>query len=356
LRRHLKERCKFVPDVPEMISGIAELDDLLSTPSAEAIEQFAGLEGDIIFLGVGGKIGPSLANMAMRATDQAGITRRIMGVSRFTDQSRRQYLETNGVETIAGDMLDRGFLDHLPDVENVFFLAAKKFGASAEPSFTWAMNVKLPALVSDRYRDSNIVAYSSGNVYPYVSVESGGCTEEHFADPVGEYAQTVLGRERMFEYGSSEHGTKVVMLRLNYAVEMRYGVLVDIGLKVKHGIPIDLRNGHVNVIWQGDNNSMTLRALDLCSKPPRILNITGPEILSVREIAKRFGRILGAEPVFENEESGVALLSNASKAFQLYGRPRISVDQMIQWISDWLRRDLPLLNKPTEFEVTDGRY
>jgi len=345
-----------VPDVPKTINGVAELEDLLSTPPDEVVQQFARLEGDIIFLGIGGEIGPTLARMANRATGQAGITRRIIGVSRFTDQSIRQCLDTNGVETIAGDMLDREFLERLPEAENVFFLAAKKFGASSDPSFTWAMNVKLPALVADRYRDSSIVVYSSGNVYPYVNVGSGGCTEEHAADPVGEYAQTVLGRERMFEYGSSEHGTRVVMLRLNYAVEMRYGVLVDIGLKVKNGIPIDLTNGHVNVIWQGDNNNLTLRALDLCSSPPNILNITGPEILSVRDIATQFGRVLGVKPVFENEESGMALLSNASNAFRLFGRPRVSVEQMILWISDWLQRELPLLNRPTEFEVTDGRY
>ena len=241
-------------------------------------------------------------------------------------------------------------------LQNVLFLAALKFGASTNMPLTWAINVKLPALVVDKFRHSRIVAYSSGNVYPYVRTDSGGCTEEDAPDPVGEYAQSVLGRERMFEYGSQEHGTKIAIVRLNYAVEMRYGVLVDIGLKVKRGIPIDLSSGHVNVIWQGDNNAMTLRTLGLCSSPPKVLNITGPEILSVRETAELFGSLFRIEPLFANEETGKALLANASQALRMFGRPRVSVEQMVHWIADWLLHERPLFDKPTSFEVTNGKY
>jgi nucleoside-diphosphate-sugar epimerase len=342
--------------MPTTIGDVDELEDLLSTPPNEVVEQFAQLEGDIIFLGAGGKIGPSLARMAKRASERAGVPKRVIGVSRFTSQCSRAYLENSGIETIAGDMLDRTFLEQLPDAQNVFYLAALKFGASTHKPLLWALNVKLPSLVADRYRHSKIVAYSSGNVYPYVGTDSGGSTEADVPDPVGEYAQSVLGRERMFEYASQEHGTAITMVRLNYAVEMRYGVLVDIGLKVQQGIPIDLRNGHVNVIWQGDNNSMTLRTLELCASPPKILNITGPEILSVRETAERFGRLFGKVPIFMNRESGNALLSNASQAMRLFGHPRVPVERMIHWIADWLERDRPVLGKPTEFEVTDGKY
>ncbi len=343
-------------EMPKTIGDVEELEDLLSAPPPEVVGQFAQLEGDILILGVGGKIGPSLARMAKRASERAGVSRRIYGVSRFASDSTRKQLGESGIETIAGNLLDQSFLDQLPDATNVLYLAALKFGASTHKPLLWAMNVKLPALVADRYRRSKIVAYSSGNVYPYVVNESGGCTEADTPDPVGEYAQSVLGRERMFEYTSQEHGTPVTIVRLNYAVEMRYGVLVDIGLKVMQGIPIDLRNGHVNVIWQGDNNSMTLRCLDHCASPPKILNITGPEILSVRETAEQFGRLLGVEPIFTNKESGSALLSNASLATRLFGRPRVSVEQMVFWITDWLRREQRLLDKPTEFEVTDGKY
>lgn len=339
-----------------MISDESQLDDLLSTPPPEVVEQFSRLDGDIIILGVGGKIGPSLARMARRASELAGISRRIIGVSRFVTNSSRDYLGENGVETIAGDLLDSDFLEQLPDVPNVFFLAGLKFGASNNQPLTWAMNVKLPALVADRYRHSRIVAYSSGNVYPYVSTGSGGCTEQDAPDPVGEYAQSVLGRERMFEYGSREHGTPVAIVRLNYAVEMRYGVLVDIALKVQGGIPIDLRNGHVNLIWQGDNNAKTLRTLDLCASPAKILNITGPEIVSVRKTAERFGSLFGVKPKFTNQESGKALLANAAQAQRLFGDPRVTVEQMVQWIADWLKNKRPLLDKPTSFEVTDGKY
>ena len=343
-------------EIPKTISDVDELDDILSTPPEEVIEQFKQLEGDILVLGAGGKIGPSLARMAKRASENAGVSRRVFGVSRFTSQSAREHLEKNGVETIAGDLLDQRFFAQLPDATNVLYLAALKFGASTNKPLLWAKNVKLSALVADRYRHSKIVAYSSGNVYPYVATESGGCTESDAPDPVGEYAQSVLGRERMFEYTSQEHGTAVTFVRLNYAVEMRYGVLVDIGLKVKRGIPIDLRNGHVNVIWQGDNNSITLRCLGLCASPPKILNVTGPDITSVRETADTFGRLLGVEPRFKNRESGTALLSNAALATRLFGSPSVSVEQMIFWITDWLRGERPLLEKPTEFEVTDGKY
>jgi len=343
-------------DLPDRISSVDQLEDLLSSPTEGVIETASRVSGDMIFLGAGGKIGPSLAVMAKRASDSAGLSRRIFGVSRFTNQHYKAYLQDNGIETIEGDLLDRDFLERLPDVPNVFFLAALKFGASANPPLTWAMNVKLPGLVADKYGCSRIVTYSSGNVYPFVPAQSAGCSEQDDPDPVGEYAQTVLGRERMFEYRSEHHGTKTTIVRLNYAVEMRYGVLVDIALKVKQGLPVNLQNGVVNVIWQGDNNAVTLRALGLCESPATKLNVTGIDRTSVRDTAEKFGHIFGVEPSFTDCESDLALLADASQATSMFGPPRVSVDQMIDWIGSWLLQDLPVFDKPTSFEVSDGRY
>ena len=314
------------------------------------------LEGDMLFLGVGGKMGPSMAEMALRASREAGVSRRIIGVSRFSDPAVREYLEQRGIETLQGDLLEKTFVECMPQAENIVFLAGMKFGAEGNLPLTWAMNTYLPALVANHFTSSRITALSTGTIYPLVPVSSGGSKESDEISPVGEYAQSCLGRERMFEYGSGKYGNPVVLIRLNYAVEMRYGVLTDIALKVKNGQPVDLAMGYFNAIWQGDANDMILRSLRHASSPAEILNITGPEILSVREVALRFGELFGKTPVFEGEENETALLNHAGKAFALLGKPATKIGRVIEWLADWLSRGEELLNKPTHFEVRDGRY
>ena len=344
-------------DAPlKKIKNEQELDEMLSRPTEDLVRMMSGLDGDILFLGVAGKIGISMAVMARRAIDQAGVDKRVIGLSRFSQKNQIQILEKEGIEIIQGDLLDPSFVKVLPKIKNIIFLAGMKFGSEDNLSLTWAINSYLPGLVADHFTESRIVAFSTGCVYPLVPVSYGGSKEADKPGPVGEYAQSCLGRERMFEYGSIRHGTPVILIRLNYAVEMRYGVLVDIALKVKNRKPIDLTMGHFNVIWQGDANAMILQALKYCESPARILNITGQEILSVKEVAIRFGTLLGVEPEFIGKESETALLSDAKESFKLFGYPGISVETMMIWIADWISNDRALLNKPTHFEVRDGKY
>lgn len=343
-------------EYPDKIANLDILEDLLSTPTPEAVKMFSDLEGDIMFLGIGGKIGPSLARMAKRACEQAGVKKRMYGVALFESEEQRKQLENLGFETYHGDLLDQDFINNLPKARNVYFLAGMKFGSEDNLSLTWAVNSYMPALVADYYKESNIVAFSTGCVYPLVSVESGGSLETDAPGPVGEYAQSCLGRERMFEYGSKQHETKVCLIRLNYSVELRYGVLVDIALKVKNMQPIDLSMGYFNVIWQGDVNDVVLRAMGICESPAKILNITGPEILSVHEVAEEFGKLFDAKPGFINEEAKTALLNNAEHAFQLFGRPKVSTGQIIRWIAEWINAGGEMLGKPTHYEVRDGKY
>ena len=338
------------------ISNEHELNEMLSRPTEGLVKMISGIDGDILLLGVAGKIGISMATMAKRAIDLAGVSKRVIGLSRFSQENQMQILEKEGIEIIKGDLLDPAFVKSLPQVKNIIFLAGMKFGSEENLSLTWAINSYLPALVADHFTESRIVAFSTGCVYPLVPISYGGSREEDPPAPVGEYAQSCLGRERLFEYGSNKHGTPVILIRLNYAVEMRYGVLVDIALKVKARKPIDLTMGHFNVIWQGDANAMILQALNYCESPARILNITGQEILSVKEVATRFGKHLGIEPEFIGTESETALLSDAKESFKLFGSPCTSVETMIQWIADWVSNDRALLNKPTHFEVRDGKY
>jgi len=338
------------------IKNEKELDEMLSRPTEDLVRMMSGLEGDILFLGVAGKIGISMAVMAKRAIDLAGVGKRVIGLSRFSQENQIHILEKEGIEIIKGDLLDPSFVLGLPKIKNIFFLAGMKFGSEENLSLTWAINSYLPGLIADHFTDSRIVAFSTGCVYPLVPVSYGGSKEVDKPDPVGEYAQSCLGRERMFEYGSIKHGTPVVLIRLNYAVEMRYGVLVDIALKVKDRKPIDLTMGYFNVIWQGDANAMILQTLKYCESPARILNITGQEILSVKEVAIQFGKLLGVEPEFIGNESETALLSDAEESFKLLGYPGISVETMMIWIADWISNDRTLLNKPTHFEVRDGKY
>jgi len=341
---------------PEKIASEAELEELLSAPSAEAVKMFAEIEGDIMFLGIGGKIGPSLARMALRACRQAGVEKRIIGVSKFESDQQRQKIEDMGIETMDGDLLDMDFIKSLPKAENIFFLAGMKFGSEENISLTWAVNSYMPALIADYFKGSNIVAFSTGCVYPLVSVESGGSLETDSPEPLGEYAQSCLGRERMFEYGSKQHQTKVCLIRLNYSVELRYGVLVDIALRVKNQKPIDLSMGYFNVIWQGDMNDAVLRSLEICESPASILNITGEDILSVSEVALEFGKLFNIKPEFINKEAHTALLNNPGRALELFGRPKVKSTQIIKWIAAWISEEGETLGKPTHYEVRNGKY
>ena len=335
----------------------SELEDLLSRPDEATASAIAALDGDLLILGASGKMGPSLARLARRAIDQAGVKKRVIAVARFTNDRLLSEFAAQGIEAIASDLLDRGSLDQLPDIENVIFMAARKFGTSGEEHLTWAMNTYLPGLVAERYRNSRIVTFSTGNVYPLRQLVDGGAVETTAVAPVGEYAQSALGRERMFEYGSTRWHTPVVILRLNYAVELRYGVLVDIGRSVFERRPIDLGMPRVNVIWQRDANSWCLRSFAHCQSPPLVLNITGPETLSVRELALEFGQHFGVEPTFVSSGEGhTALLSDARKARGLFGSPTVQPKEMIEWIANWIRDGGSMLNKPTHFQTRDGKF
>jgi nucleoside-diphosphate-sugar epimerase len=333
-----------------------ELDDLLSAPCDADRAAMRAMEGSLLILGAGGKMGPSLARRARRAAVAAGVSKSIVAVSRFSDPAAERQLQEAGIETISADLLDFDEVARLPDAENVIFMAGRKFGSSGAACLTWASNAYLPARVAERYRYARIVAFSSGNVYPFVPVESGGATEETEPGPIGEYAQSVLARERMFEFFSARHGTRVCLLRLNYAVELRYGVLRDIGVRVFEGRPVSVSMGHLNAIWQGDANSICLRGFALCESPPAVLNLTGPGTLSVRDIARRFGELFGREPVFEGREAETALLNNAARCHRLFGSPSVSAETAIEWTAEWIRMGGASWDKPTHFETRDGRF
>lgn len=342
--------------LPERIEDVAQLEELLSRPTAGVIEAMRRLEGDLIVLGVGGKIGPSLARMARRASDAAGVPRRIYGAARFSAPELAAQLQAEGIEPIRCDLLDRKALQALPDVPNVLYLPAMKFGSQHQEAMTWAMNTYLAGMVAERYAGCRIVAYSTGNVYPLVPVDSPGSQETDPVGPVGEYAMSCLGRERMFAHFSQQHGTPLALIRLNYAHECRYGVMVDLAQQVLAGRPINVTMGYFNAIWQGDNNAWTLQAFDHVASPPYILNVTGPEKLSVREVAEELGRLLNRQVAFVGREAPDALLSNAQRAIGLFGPPTVSVAQMLRWIADWQARGGPSLGKPTKFQTRDGKF
>jgi nucleoside-diphosphate-sugar epimerase len=338
------------------IHSVAELEEFLSQPSEADISAIARLDGDLLILGAGGKMGPSLARRARRAADKAGVHKNIIAVARFSENHLRASMTSEGIETLAVDLLEPGALSKLPDVPNVIFMAARKFGTTGSEDLTWAMNTFLPGLVAERYRASRIVAFSTGNVYPLRDVTQGGAVESTPAAPQNEYAQSALGRERMFEYGSRQWGTAVTILRLNYAIDLRYGVLLDIGTAVFESRPIDLRMAFVNIIWQGDANSVCLQTFAHCQAPPLILNLTGPDTLSVKFLAEEFGHRFNVPPTFVSEEMPTAFLSNAAKAHQMFGYPSVTTAQMIDWTAAWISSGGPRLNKPTHFEVRDGKF
>jgi nucleoside-diphosphate-sugar epimerase len=339
-----------------LIDDEPALEEALSRPTPGLAEELAALDGDVMVLGVGGKMGPTLARMARRALDEAGSSRQVYGVARFSQPELRDALEAAGVRTITCDLLDREAVQRLPEAANLIFMAGMKFGSTGAEALTWAMNAFVPALVAERFRGSRTVVFSSGNVYPIAPVLHGGCTESGGVGPVGEYAQSALARERIFEHFSRQFGTPVTTFRLNYAIDLRYGILLDVAESVLAGAPIDLTMGSVNVIWQGDASAMALRCLTVAQSPPLVLNVTGPETVSIRYLAHRFGELFGREPVLVGTEAPTALLSNAARAFALFGYPTVPLDLMIERVAHWAIKGGRTLHKPTHYDVRDGKF
>ena len=338
------------------MADLKKLEEQTQAPSPALIRDMKKLEGDLMLLGAGGKMGPSLAVLAKKALEQAGKDNAVIGVSRFSDAAVQQNLEAQGIQTIKADLLDEAQLAGLPEAENVLYMAGTKFGTTGRESFTWAMNAYLPGRVAKKFRNSRIVVFSTGNIYPFVAVISGGATEDTTPDPVGEYAQSCLGRERMFEHFSQKYQTPCLIYRLNYAIDFRYGVLQEIGRSVLEEREIDLSSGHVNVIWQGDANEYALRCLHLCQSPAYKLNITGPETVSVRWAAQEFGKLLDKKPILVGEEQSTALLNNATLVHQLLDYPKVSLREMIRLLSVWLSSGGETINKPTHFQERKGNY
>jgi hypothetical protein len=343
----------LTPDtLPKTIADIAALDELLCRPSQALIDDLNRIDGDIMVLGVAGKMGPTLAGLAKAALPR----RRVIGVARFSDISVKAWLEARGIETIHCDLLDEAQLNALPEIANIVFMAGRKFGAEGDLSLTWAMNAHVPALIAQAFKTSRIVAFSTGCVYPFVPVDGKGSDETMPPNPPGEYAQSCVGRERMFEYFSRQYSTPGRLFRLNYAIDMRYGVLHDIATKVRVGQPIDVSLGHINFIWQGDASSQALRCLAHCDTPTTPINVSGYEILAVRDLARKFGALFGREPVIVGKEEPTAWLTDTSQAVKLFGLPIVDTAQLIAWTADWVARSMPSLGKPTKYEVRDGRY
>jgi nucleoside-diphosphate-sugar epimerase len=339
-------------NLPDTIPDIAALDDLLCRPSQALIDDLEKTSGDIMILGVAGKMGPTLAGLAKAALPR----RRVIGVARFSDAGVKAWLEARGIETLNCDLLDEAAIKALPKAQNIVFMAGRKFGAEGDLSLTWAMNAHVPALVAQAFANSRIVAFSTGCVYPFVKVDGKGADESVPPDPPGEYAQSCVGRERMFEYFSRQFSTPGRLFRLNYAIDMRYGVLHDIATKVLQGKPIDVSLGHVNFIWQGDASAQALRCLAHCDTPTSPINVSGHEILSVRDLAAKFGARLGRAPILIGTEQPTAWLTDTSQAVKLFGLPIVDTAQLIEWTADWVARSMPSLGKPTKYEVRDGRY
>jgi len=332
------------------------LEWMLSEPSSALVDYMAELEGDIIILGIAGKMGYSLGHMAVRAIKQAGVSKKVIGVARFSDPGSEEKCASYGIETIRCDLSDPMAVARLPKLPNVIFMAGRKFGTEGNKGLTWVMNVLVPGHVAAHYAHSRIVAFSTGCVYPLIPVAEVGCTESVEPDPIGEYAQSCLGRERIFSHYAESHGTPVVLFRLNYAIDLRYGVLHDIGMKVWRAEEVDLSVGYFNCIWQADANEMALRSLGLCAAPAVPLNVTGPETFQVRWAAEAFGELFAKTPRFRSEEGSKCYLSNASKAIAHFGYPRKGADEMIRLTAEWIRQGGSSLGKPTHFEVADGKY
>jgi nucleoside-diphosphate-sugar epimerase len=339
-------------DFPAAFETEEALEDFLATPTQDLIDDLARVDGDLLILGVGGKMGPTLARLARNAMPG----RRVIAVARFSEAGTREMLEQHGIETIACDLLDADALARLPQCPNVIFMAGRKFGGSDDLPLTWAMNVHVPALVAQTFKASRIVAFSTACVYPFVPVNSQGATEATPTDPPGEYANSCVGRERMFEYFSREHDTPGRLFRLSYAIDLRYGVLADVASKVWRGDPVDVTMGHVNVIWQGDANAQALRCLAVATVPTSPINVSGPETTSIRWLAEEFGRRFGKPAVIVGDEAPTAWLMNTGEAERLFGYPKVPLSQLVGWVADWISREQRQYGKPTKFESRDGKY
>lgn len=333
-----------------------KLDQLLTTPSDALVADMKKIEGDIMVLGAGGKMGPTLCILAKNAIEKAGIQKRVIAVSRFTDPIATELLHNHNVETISCDLLDTDKLRQLPEVENVIYMAGRKFGTDGSEWQTWAMNATLPAFVVEKFKKSNIVVFSSGNIYPIVPLSSGGCTERDKVGPIGEYTMSCLARERAFEYGANHFGTKVFMYRLNFAVDLRYGVLYDMADKILKGEPISITTPCLNCIWQGSANEIAIRGLLHAAAPAKIMNVTGPETVSIQKAARMLGEFLGKEPIFEGEPGNDAYLNDSAEAMETFGYPAVSIRTLIRWQAEWILDGGRGLGKPTHFEERKGSY
>ena len=339
-------------DLPGSFSDEEALEEFMSRPTEALIDDLYCLEGDIMVLGVGGKMGPTLARLAKRAAPQ----KTIIGVSRFTNSGTQEKLENWGIKTIKANLLDRRALAELPKIKNIIFMAGRKFGSSGSQELTWAMNVYCPALVAEVFRDHRIVAYSTACVYPFVEVTSGGAKENLPPNPPGEYAQSCVGRERMFQYFSRLHATPGCLIRLSYAIDLRYGVFFDVANAVFRGNDLDISTGYANVIWQGDANTHVLHALRHCATPAWPLNLSGSKAISIRWLAEEFGSIFDKAPKFVGSEADTAWLVNTENAQSLFGKPPVPTNKMIEWVADWIIRGGVNLEKPTQFESRNGAY
>ncbi|MEI6338243.1 MAG: NAD(P)-dependent oxidoreductase [Verrucomicrobiota bacterium] len=332
------------------------IDAFLAQPTPGAVESLRRLHGDMIIIGAGGKMGPTLCLMASEALRKAGSSSRVKAVSRFSNAKVRQALEAAGVETIVCDLTDRKAVASLPEAPNVIFLAGMKFGTADATEMTWVMNTVVPSYVGERYRGSRIVVFSTGCVYSFSSVFGGGSTENDPTQPMGDYANSCVGRERVFSYYSKQYGTPVTLFRLNYSIDFRYGVLLDVAMKVASNEPVDVTTGSVNVIWQGDACARALQCLEIADAPAVPINITGPETISIRSLALRFGELFGTTPLITGKEHEHLWLSNASKSFGLFGYPTVSLDQMVKWCAAWVQSGGEIFEKPTQFEVRSGVF
>ncbi len=342
--------------LPEPIETEEALDEILTRPRTVLIEFIQSIHSPLLLLGAGGKMGPTLAVLAQRAAQLAGHPLEIVAASRFSNGSTREWLEQRGIHTLSCDLLDPQSWQHLPDAEDVIYLLGQKFGTSQNPALTWAINTLPPAYACERYPASRMAVLSSGSIYPLTPVTEAGASENEPLIPLGEYANACIARERIFEHFSQQLSTRIVLLRLFYAVELRYGVLVDLAQKVYAGEPVDLAMGYFNWIWQGDANEMILRSLALAEAPPAPYNLTGKQTQSVRAIALQFGEMFGRQPQFINSEATTALLGNASRIYEHLGEPPTSLETVMRWIAHWIQQGGRLLGKPTHFEVRDGRY
>ncbi len=346
----------MTPKTPELVESESALEELLSRPGPELVRFITSVRSPLMVLGAGGKMGPTLAVLARRAADQAGHKLDIVAVSRFSDARSKAWLEERGIQTVSCDLLEREAVGRLPAAQDVLYLVGLKFGTTQNPAQTWASNTIVPALVAEHYAGARIVALSTGNVYPPSPVSGGGAVESDPLTPVGEYANTAVGRERLFEYFSQRNHTRIALLRLFYAVELRYGVLRDLAEKVWTGQPVELANGYVNCIWQGDANEMVIRSLGLAAAPAEAFNLTSAEIYRVRTVAERLGQLLGKPVQYAGTERDTALTGNTSKICAALGRPATELETMLRWTAAWVKAGGRNLGKPTHFEARDGKY